>query len=394
MTDSVHERLLMGDWLSWTPDSLIPSAWSHHVPFFAWLFAIRRPQLAVELGTGPGDSFRVLCQISERFTNDGQLVGIDQRPVDPVGNPHDRQSCSPLEDYCHIRHAGKASVIGMDLNEAAAEFSDASVDLVHVARIDSETEIGILDLAIWARKVRPGGVIVITTPSRDPDDAARKAWQQIEEWYPSAVLDLPGLLGVAQIPLEGEVPLIAYLRAYPKGLSSLFRSLGERVEYRYLIGSEPKSGTALRRYISNLMEQHAEDVRRNEEEYRVARGRLEQEVADLSDRLTMRAHEVVALHSEIDMLMAKLATQAAAHERELTQLRQRAVHDVAELEWRRSTELADLTFMHATETATLHAEIAKREEHIQALTRTVSWRMTKPLRVVQSIRMRSIRRSL
>src|SRR5579863_4355005 len=164
MTEEAHEVVLLGEWLSWDPESIPASPWNQYVPFLAWLFENLRPGLCVELGSGGGDSFRVLSQIAARFSRGGRFVGIDAWEPDPLvpwqGNPvHDA-----LTEFCATRQTDTASLLRMHLDEAASEFDEASIGCLHIARPDDLTVGPISDPAVWMSRVQKGGVIVVTNP--------------------------------------------------------------------------------------------------------------------------------------------------------------------------------------------------------------------------------------
>jgi hypothetical protein len=273
----------------------------------------------------------------------------------------------------------------MELSEALSEFGDETIDFLHIVRTNDAIDSSPLDLATWMPKVRPGGVIVLTQVPDDRDDSRSKVWRQLSEWYPSASIGLPGLLGIVQIPCDGRAPLVEFLQAESSGVSALFRALGERVEYRHVLSSEPLSSAGIRRYLSELIEQHADEIRRMEAERHALSEAHDRELASVSEKLLTQAYELSELQSEADYLLAKLASRAAAREREVAAYE----GEIAELKAAKANELEQ----HVSETSLLHSELADREAHIQALSRTVSWRLTRPLRIVQSTRMKLRRRT-
>jgi hypothetical protein len=262
----------------------------------------------------------------------------------------------------------------MELNAAAGEFEDESIDLLHIARTSSEVDSSPLDLTTWKPKLRLGGVIVITSSAESAaDDFGRKLWRGLSESFPSVLVDTSHLLGIAQIPSDEGTPLIALLEQQFSHLRTLFRVLGERVDYRHVIGAEPVSAHGLRLYISELLTEHADVFRRIEAQHQSEIDATNQKVASLSEQLLASAYEISERKTEADTLLATLSRYAADYERE-----RNAFH----------TQLSELHHRHGADLDTLRHEINLRDIKIQAIISTVSWQVTKPLRVIQRLLIR------
>lgn len=93
---------------------------------------------------------------------------------------------------------------------------------------------------------------------------------------------------------------------------------------------------------------------------------VELRLASLSDRLSERSRRVEDLESETEFLVAKLAHQAAIFEEKLSALNH-------ENEVMAAVQVAQLNDLRA---------------ELQAIRNTWSWRVTRPLRLVQERRMR------
>lgn len=360
MTEAPQEGYLSGDWLSWNPESLPPSRWNTHVPFFAWVFEQVAPRLAVELGSGSGISFRPLCQVADRFSQRGRFIGIDAWRSDPSSPWDGERQYADLLEYCSTRHADVASVLRMDLGMAVAEFDDESVGVLHIAPGPRESDGSSFDPSMWLAKVEPGGVVVVTCgDDHGPDEGTTKVWQQISEHLPSTVLQLPGFVGIAERPRDGDTPTVQSLQSNPRSASALFRSLGERMDLRHVLGTEPTTAGGIQRYISQLTSTHAIEFRQTEARHSLAIKGLQDQLASTYDRLLSKSHEIGQLQNDADYLMAKLADQSAHHERSVAELR---------------VQLEALGH-------TCNAHVAE----INAIRNTVSWRFTKPLRLIQSV---------
>ena len=362
MTDPSQGDLISGDWLFWSPEALAPSRWNQHVPFFAWIFERLAPSLTVELGSGSGTSFRPLCQIADRFGSRGRLVGIDSWRSDPSKLWDGESAHSGLLEYCSNHHPQLASLLRMDPNEAVSEFKFDSIDLLHIAPTFADSGPS-LDPLLWIPKLRPGGVLVVTgVDDAGPDEATAKVWQQVSECYPSTVLDLPRFVGIAQRPGDGIMDLVGPLEASPRTAAALFRSLGDRVDLRHVLSSEPLTAPGIQKYVAHLVATHESDFREAEARHALAIKGLQDELAATYDRLVAKSVELGQIQNETDYLLAKLADQSARSERRI-----RLLEDQLEALRR-------------------HAE--SQEAEIMAVKRTFSWRVTRPLRIIQTVLLR------
>lgn len=371
MTGKDQEFGFLGDWLSWTPDSMVPSRWIRCLPLTAWVFDTVRPKLAVEVGTGAGESFRALCLIASSFSSAGRIIGIDEWPVDSL-TFRESPLYTGLTEFCATRSSPDVALLRLSLEEAVAEFDPESIDFLHLAHGRDQGR-GALDMSMWMLRVRAGGVVMVTSEMDEHlDDVARKEWQQLADCFPAEKVGLPGLVGVAQVPIDGRAPVVEALRSGAPVASALFRSLGERIEYRHVFGSDPVSSDGIRAHVGRLREEHAETVRQADTQYRLSVKALESDVERLSQRLLERTREASRLQDEADRLLALLATRAAASERRTAEMQVQHALIVEGLQ-------AEIT--------RLHLEVKVRADHISALTSTVSWRVTRVLRLLQRLRM-------
>lgn len=369
MTSQPQDGLLAGDWLSWSPETLAPSRWNDYVPFFAWIVERLGPSLAVELGSGSGTSFKPLCRVADRFAHKGRFVGIDSWRSDTSTFPDGDSVHDGLLEYCSTCHSQVASLLRMDPNEAVSQFEYDSIDLVHIAPRASDGGSS-LDPSLWMSKLRPGGVFVLTClDDHRPDEATTKIWQQLSECYPSVVLDLPRFIGLAQRPGDGIIDLVQPLKASTTA-SALFRSLGERIALRHVLGSEPLTGLGIQKHVAHVIATHKSEFRAAEARHHLAMEGLQEQLAATYDRLITKSLELGRIQNETDYLLAKLADQSARSERRTVELV--ATH---------SAEVRSLE--DQLEALRRHAEF--QEAEIKAIKRTVSWRLTRPLRVVQTV---------
>jgi len=371
---SLHTEALTAD-----VETLMSSSWNGYIPFLSWLIAVARPTCAVEVGCGTGESFRPLCQAMNRFSDGGRTFGIDEFSISGQASLPRLAAHEALREYCETHFSGEASLVRLAPGEALAEFDDESIDLLHLTRRGAAPDHSPADLDLWRRKLRPGAIIMLTSADDDDfDGVSWKMWRQIGEHFPSFRLGPSSAVGIAQLPVAEKAPIVEFLLSDPS-IPGLFRALGERIEFRHLLRSEPMAPRAVRHYLAVLTREHSEQIRQLSSEHREQmRGQRE-----LFDALSRRSHEqlqrINSLEAESNLLLAKLAHYSARHVEEMAGLQR---------------ELDELQTRCATDIANLQAHLDDRRAQIEAIYATRSWKVTRPLRALEAVRLRirSIRR--
>jgi hypothetical protein len=104
---------------------------------------------------------------------------------------------------------------------------------------------------------------------------------------------------------------------------------------------------------------------------------MERQLALVTDRLLDSSNQLKDLQMEGDFLLAQLASRSAAYEDDRTRLQATVEQQGGKLAEQEQT------------VRLLGETLAERDAYIAALTNTVSWWVTRPLRAVQTRRIRA-----
>lgn len=372
---------LLTDSLFWDPEGLPASSWTARIPFLGWLVSAIRPQNAVELGVGTGVSFRPLCIAMSRFSAGGRCVGIDtwkDTAPSPARPPSD---LARLREFCDARFPQSVTLLDADWDRALGSFDDESIDLLHATAKVFDESISQLDLTHWVPKMRPGGVIVLSGSGQEFGDVTLKAWRRVSEGLPSATFVVAGPIGVVQLPCEERSPIVDALRSDRELITSVFRTLGERLEFRYLFGSEPITANGIRKHVERLLDDHLQEVQRSQAVHKLELERYEALLGSSMTRLSEQGSKIASLEREENLLLAKLAHFSTVNERKLADARR---------------EIEQLTREYQHTVVSLHAHLEDRRAEVEAMLATRSWKITKPLRVAVRVwsRVRALGRRL
>ncbi len=191
----------------WIPKRLgARSWWWGHVPFAHWLVASLRPDLVVELGTLNGVSFSAFCEAMRRDHIPGRCYAVDTWEGAESPGMMDDATFTELGDFCRNEFGGIAELVRSTFDEALANFSDASIDLLHIDGPHSYDAIK-EEFAKWLPRLSERGVVLLHDINlREVGFGVWKLWDELKTAYPSFELLHANGLGV--IAVGQDVPKV------------------------------------------------------------------------------------------------------------------------------------------------------------------------------------------
>jgi len=173
------------------PKRLASPWWIGHIPFAFELIARQRPGVIVELGTYSGSSFAAFCQAVEACGLRTKCYGVDLWQGDVHMGRFEEDLYREISAYMAATYPAIATLVRKDFNEAAAQFADGSVDLLHIDGTHT-LEAVTNDLRTWLPKMSQSGVILfhdINVTVENAGPAARKfgvrqVFDEVKPRYP------------------------------------------------------------------------------------------------------------------------------------------------------------------------------------------------------------------
>jgi predicted O-methyltransferase YrrM len=141
------------------------------------------PKIIVELGVHFGDSYFTFCQACEELELNTQLYGIDHWQGDEQAGFFGEEVFEEVSSYETEFYEENSTLIKTNFDDALGEFSDGSIDLLH---IDGSHEYENIrnDFHNWLPKIRKGGKILIHDILVEREDfGVRKFWNEISQTY-------------------------------------------------------------------------------------------------------------------------------------------------------------------------------------------------------------------
>jgi hypothetical protein len=312
-------------------ETLVPSAWSKHIPLLFSIFSLARPRRYVELGAHFGSSFFAACQATKRLSLETECVAIDTWKGDHQAGHYTEEVFDSFRHLLRTRYPANTYYVRTKFADAAPLFEPGSIDVLHIDGLHTYDQVK-RDFDTWLPKMSSRGIILMhDTNVYDGDFGVWRLWEKLEQVYPALNLRHTHGLGIIYVGKDDwEVPrLIREVRDRPDAvqlLNSLYRSVGEL------------SVTAAQR-ANELQDQ---------------RGEISALRAEVSTA-TERANELQDQKREIEMLREEIARAA-----------------------QRASDL--LISERAASTSELQRQIATAHAQVEALLSSTSWKVTKPLR--------------
>lgn len=314
------------------------SAWWGHVPFAHWLVTAIRPRVTVELGTHNGVSYAAFCEAIQRENIDGKCFAVDIWEGDEHAGHYDNSVLENLQEFVNAHYGRFAELIRLTFDEAASKFGDGSIDLLHIDGLHTyEAVKG--DFTTWLPKLSERGVVLFhDTEVREGGFGVWKFWAEIQERYPT----------------------FEFLHGHGLGIAAVGRNAPRPVKDLCLL--EQLSASRLRERFAQLGE-----------------GWI------AADRATILAKEV----AQQRILMTEYVGREKQTIAQTKLLAAQIQHQQLQLAFRNRG-----TFSTLASSDPRDRTIRALKSEIAAIYASNSWRLTKPLRALQTARLRSKRRPL
>ena len=222
------------------PRAYRTSTWSAHVPFAFWLIETLRPAQFVELGTWHGMSYLAFCQAMEAFETDTKAFAVDTWQGDPQAGSLSSDAFNSLRQAHDPHYARFSKLMRMTFDEAALQFTDGSIDLLHIDGLHTYEAVR-NDFETWLPRLSQRAVVIFhDTQVRERDFGVYRLWAELTQRYAGFEFHHEhglGVLGVGSNLPEGIRNLFA-ATSEPQAadrVRQLFDSLGKAVRTKQVL---------------------------------------------------------------------------------------------------------------------------------------------------------------
>jgi len=170
---------------AFAPRSLqFPNAWIGHVPFAMWLIRAISPNTLVELGTYSGNSYFSFCQAVVEAGTATRCFAVDTWQGDEHTGRYPEDVFLAVSAYHQEHYASFSRLLRMPFDDAAARFSDESVDLLHIDGVHTYEAVR-HDFETWLPKLAHDAVVLFhDTNVREGNFGVWKFWEELRAYYP------------------------------------------------------------------------------------------------------------------------------------------------------------------------------------------------------------------
>ncbi len=287
------------------PERLAPSAWISHIPFGMFLVEALRPRTIVELGTQSGVSYCAFCQAVRQLGQRTRCFAIDTWQGDAQTGPYGPEVFEDLKAHHDPRYVDFSTLIPQTFDEAASQFEDGSIDLLHIDGFHSYEDVK-HDFETWLPKMSQRAVILLHDIAvRQEGYGVWRLWAEAKASYPNFEFEHGHGLGLLAIGKEVPSPIVPLLDGSEERLTpfqEIFAQLGQRLDASYWRGVELASASA-----TVLDQQRRLDNQDN---------LLNQRTAELGSALEesqAKTEKLASLSGRIDDLESSLADLERVH---------------------------------------------------------------------------------
>jgi hypothetical protein len=350
-----------------------PDAWIGHIPFAFWLIDAHRPGTVVELGTHSGNSYCAFCQAVVRLQLPTSCTAVDSWIGDPQAGFYGEDVYRELSEYHDRRYGSFSRLLRTTFDEAMSQFADGSIDLLHIDGYHTYDAVR-HDFETWRNKLSDRAIVLFhDVNERGPEFGAWRIWEELTRTCPSfTFLHSHGLgvlaVGARQSPAVSALLAAGEDEAATQSVRAVFSQLGRAVNAERLLAREVAQHQELASGVASLAadrDRHAKESRRlaahasaveaQRDQNEAAVSRLRDECDRLENAVRNAGKQLGASRNRLAFLQTRSATMAE-------QLRART------------------------------AELARERRRRRKMKRSLSWRISKPLRMLGSLASRMVKK--
>ena len=211
-----------------------PYSWIGHIPFLQWLIAESKPITYVELGVHTGNSFCAAADALRILSQESKCYAVDTWEGDHQAGYYGEDVHKELKEYIYKNRYNNVTLIRKDFNAAVCDFSDESIDLLHIDGLHTYEAVK-NDYETWLPKMSSKGIILFhDIEVKEQDFGVWKLWDELIDKYPSFSFKHYhglGVLFVGKIS-ENKINDLKNMAEKDKDLiRGIFSALGDKIHY-------------------------------------------------------------------------------------------------------------------------------------------------------------------
>lgn len=328
-----------------SPVELTLSAWLEHIPFSFWLINAHKPRVLVELGTHYGSSYFAFCQAIDQLSLPTKAYAIDMWKGDEHAGFYGENVYSAVQSHNNHLYSRFSTLMRTSFDEASEHFAQGEIDLLHIDGYHTYEAVK-NDFDVWLPKLSVRGVVVIHDSNvRKADFGVYKFVAELRKKYPCFEFSHGHGLTIVGVGTDQTV-----------AMKQLFMADGDATKVKHIQTIFSRLGKAC------------------SDEYNVKKNNIElnqqkSEVKDTSGKLKDALNKINDLNKKNSALESIL--------KDVRQNFDINLHEIQALKF-------DLLKLQESNILT-DSKLVIKEQEIDAILRSTSWRVTKPLRFFRRV---------
>lgn len=250
------------------------TAWLGHIPFGSWLVNAVRPQSLVELGTHYGDSYFAFCNSVQKNDLTTRCYAVDTWQGDDHAGKYPDAVYNTVKRHHDQYYSAFSSLLRMTFDEALDQFSDGSVDLLHIDGLHTYEAVQ-HDFESWLPKLSNQAVVLFhDTNVREGDFGVWRLWDELAVKYPNIHFDHSHGLGVLFVGKDQPTVIHDLLSEWSvpnqrNSICQFFARLGQCVQYDWQVHNLQHTVDQRDAQINQLnqtQDQHMQEIARLREQ--------------------------------------------------------------------------------------------------------------------------------
>ena len=210
-------------------------AWVGHTPFAYWLITVVKPKILVELGTHGGGSYFTFCDSIKDNEIQTKAYAVDHWRGEEHSGSYTETVYDQIKRTNDEYYANFSSLLRKGFDEALSNFSDGTVDLLHIDGFHSYDAVT-TDFNSWFSKLSDESVVLLhDTHEKKEGFGVHLFWEELKTKYPEQCFEFMHSHGLGIIfPKSLSAANNFRIACGPKidELFELFSLIGDTVYYQ------------------------------------------------------------------------------------------------------------------------------------------------------------------
>ena len=362
------------------------SAWMEHIPFAFFLMETVKPEVFVELGTHYGNSYFSFCQAVQNLKLNTKTFAVDNWTGDEHAGFYGHGVFQYVKNINEQSFSSFSRLLKMSFDEALLQFEKGSVDLLHIDGLHTYESVK-HDFESWLPKMSTKGVVIFhDTNVHEKGFGVWRLMEEIKDRYPFTEFKHGYGLGILYVGSDKNSNLLNFIEAANQDdfIHKLFENMGKKVT----LERETKMLTGKQASLQELIETQIQQIDKLKNEIIEKDG----EILKKNNIINKKDNEITEKISTLNEKERTIVEKNRIIEKEKKKYLSivNKLNDSLSEKDNLINQLKKETEKLNDELSVQKTRIIQKEKTISEITASLSWKITKPLRLFSVNNIRKI----